>query len=284
MMVDTRVPQPNGGFRWTQAGAGLALVCPALEPFAQHLFTTREWPLGSGGAPDEIGAWDDVARALATDPRDLVRVKQVHGARVVVHRSGDPRDPNRPPADIIVSDDPRAALAIQTADCVPLILVDRRTGAVAAAHAGWRGLAAQVPRVAVDALVRECDSRPADLVVAVGPCIGACCYEVGADVRDAFVASPDVSEIDRWFHEQPLAIELNPPMPGLPPRPRPAHWFFDSWAATRHQLEGAGVPSGQIHMAGLCTASHPDVFCSYRRDGTAAGRLAGAIRPRPVSP
>ena len=118
----------------------------------------------------------------------LLRVRQVHGADVLVRRAGerDDGDAKDTAADIIVTDDSSVALAIQTADCVPILIVDRRTGAVAAAHAGWRGLAAGVPRIAVDTLVRELGSRPADLIAAAGPSIGACCYEVGSDVRERF--------------------------------------------------------------------------------------------------
>ena len=119
--------------------------------------TTRVWQLGMP-AVDSSAAWDEVAAAVETT---LLRVHQVHGADVLVHRAGDRREtgPNHPRADVIVTNDPAIAIAIQTADCVPILIVDRRTGAVAAAHAGWRGLAANVPRVAVDALVREMGSR-----------------------------------------------------------------------------------------------------------------------------
>ena len=76
-------------------------------------------------------------------------------------------------------------------------------------------------------------------------------------------------------------IVNNPPMRMLPPARRPNHWFFDGWSCVREQLESAGVPGDQIFNADLCTASHEAVFCSYRRDGAIAGRMAGVIRPRP---
>src|SRR6185436_4217590 len=96
-------------------------------------------------------------------PSHLVRARQVHGASVLVHRGAGvrpaeagPHDSSeRPDADIIVSDDPSSALAVQTADCIPLLMADARSHAVAAAHAGWRGLAARVPSASVEALVRE---------------------------------------------------------------------------------------------------------------------------------
>jgi YfiH family protein len=184
---------------------------------------------------------------------------------------------DRPDADIIVSDRPGLALAVQAADCVPLLVADRRTGAVAAAHAGWRGMAAGVPTAAVAALVRELDSRASDLVAAIGPSIGACCYEVGSEVRDAFRASFPGGEWTPWFLQRPMTSSDNPSMPRVARVKRPDRWFFDAWTSTRAQLERAGVPADQIFGAELCTASHPDAFCSYRRDGAPAGRLAGAI-------
>lgn len=284
MMVDTRLPEPSGSFRWTQADGRPALVCAPLEPFAQHLYTTRQWPLGSAAVDQKPAAWGDVARALAIEPPQLQRLRQVHRADVVVRRAGGrvpPADPDEPEADIIVSDEASLGLAVQAADCVPLLIADRRTGAVAAAHSGWRGLVASVPRVAVDALVREFGSRPHDLVAAAGPSIGPCCYEVGADLRAEFEAAGfSHAQIDRWFHEQAIATAANPPMTALTATCRPDRCFLDLWIATRDQLRQAGVPGDQVHLAHICTASHPDTLCSYRRDGATAGRLAGAIRPR----
>ena len=265
-------------------------MCHALEPFAAHLFTTRHWALGAPADGDRAAAWDDVARALGVGRAHLLRVHQVHGTSVVVrrpcdaHHPGEPDEPF-PDADIIVSDDPALALAIQTADCVPLLIADRRTGAVAAAHAGWKGMAASVPLVTVDALSRHLGSRPADLVAAVGPSVGACCYEVGDDVLDAFRRGGfEAAARRRCFFPAPQPSAKNPSISGLPRTPRPDHWFFDLWAAARQQLEAAGIPADQVHVAELCTASHPAALCSYRRDGKRAGRIAGVIRGAPRRP
>ena len=272
-------PKPNDGFAWVQDAGGLALVCEPLA--APHFFTTRSWALGSTTEAERAAAWEAVGRSVGVDQGHLCRAHQVHGASVSVRRIGDPTCGGQPlpDADIIVSDDPARALAIQTADCVPLLVADRRTGAVAAAHAGWKGLAAGVPRATVLALAREFGSRPVDLVAAAGPSIGACCYEVAADVRDAFRRGGFADAVlQRWFLATPQPTARNPSMPGLPDAPRAEHWFFDGWAATRHQLEEAGIPLHNIHFAGLCTASHPRFLCSYRRDGSSAGRAAAAIR------
>jgi YfiH family protein len=278
-MFDTKLPQPNDSFHWVQVGDRLALACRALEPFARHLMTTRSWQLGAPVGSAETG-WREVAIAVETP---LLRVRQVHGADVLVRRAGelDDGDANDTPADIIVTDDSAVALAIQTADCVPILIVDRRTGAVAVAHAGWRGLAASVPRIAVDTLVRDLGSRPADLIAAAGPSIGACCYEVGSDVRERFAeAGWRAPASDRWFFAAPQPSPGNPSMKGVHGK-RAGHWYFDSAAAARDQLESAGVPGAQIFLAGLCTASHPGVFCSYRRDGMPAGRMAAVITSVP---
>src|SRR5689334_7855723 len=123
-MFDTKLPQPNDSFHWVQVGGRPALVCRALEPFARHLVTTRAWQFGLP-APDSSAAWDEVAAAVEAP---LIRVHQVHGADVLVHRAGDRREvgPNHPQADVIVTNDPSIAIAIQTADCVPILIVDRR--------------------------------------------------------------------------------------------------------------------------------------------------------------
>ena len=223
--------------------------------------------------------WAEVAAVLGVDPENLARLRQVHSASVVTARPGGWA--SRPEADIVIARDAAVAVAVQVADCVPLLIADRRTGVVAAAHAGWRGLAARVPEVVVGALVDQFDSRPSDLVVAIGPSIGACCYEVGADVRDAFAtAGFGARELANWFFSDPQPSAVNPAMAAVSRARRDTHWFFDGWSAARYQLERAGVSTDRIHVAALCTASHPDLFCSYRRDGHPAGRMAASIRGR----
>jgi purine-nucleoside/S-methyl-5'-thioadenosine phosphorylase / adenosine deaminase len=284
MMFDiSNLPQPSEAFDWVQAAAGPALICRPLAALALHLFTTRSWPLGSMTAGSEDAApWDDVARAMQVSAAQLVRVHQVHGAAVVIAENARG---SHAKADIIVSRDATLALAVQAADCIPLLLADRGTGAVAAAHAGWRGLAAGVPAAAVMSLNREFGSRSADLVAALGPAIGACCYEVGGDVRDRFeAAGASGRQLARWFLPAPIHSAANPSMSSVTGTRRADRWFFDGWTAAGEQLAEAGVPGAQIFLAGLCTASHPDILCSYRRDGQLAGRIAGAIRSRRLHP
>jgi YfiH family protein len=275
--MTSRLPQPNQPFAWVQAAGKPALCCRPLRGVARHLFTTREWRLGSHAVVDDGEPWTDVAGAMDADPGTLVRLRQVHGSRAV---TADAARSTLPEADIIVNRDPNLTSVVQAADCAPLLLADRRTGSVGAAHAGWRGMAARAPQAAVNALDHHFDARARDLLVAVGPSIGACCYEVGDEVRERFVAAGFApSEIAAWFRQAPVSLANNPSLPVTDPTPRAGRWFFDGWSCVRDQLVAAGVPLQQIYLANLCTASHPNAFPSYRRDGRGAGRLAAAIRP-----
>ena len=252
------VPEP---FYWSEEAWGPALRCGALDPVAPNLFTTRTLQLSSA---------DDWARiAVAVGATTVASLTQVHGNAVAVVRRGQRLAAERPQADVLVSDDPDVALTVRAADCVPLLLADMRTGTVAAVHAGWRGTAASAARTAVDALQREFGSNPADLIAAIGPSIGACCYEVGTELVDAFaVAGHPRHLIDRWF-------QARPPARGSHQRPK---LRLDVAGANRDQLLLAGVPETQIHDAGLCTAMHLEWLTSFRAEREKAGRLAGAIR------
>ncbi len=131
------LPKPSDGFEWVQLPAGPALVCRPLERYAPHLFTTRPWRLGDSSTANDAGAWHEVAAAMAVEAPRLARLKQVHGSAAVTYRRGAalPAEGVLPEADIVISDVPGVALAVQTADCVPVIMIDRRLGIVAAVHA-----------------------------------------------------------------------------------------------------------------------------------------------------
>jgi hypothetical protein len=273
------LPDPAAAFLWRRFDGRSGLVCAALWPLADHVFTTRDWPLGESSAGDADASWAAVADAVAVEPGRLWRARQVHGAAVTF--GGPQFDGLLPEADIVIARETGHAAGVQMADCVPLLVVNRRTGAVAAVHAGWRGIAARAPEIAVRTLVDRRLASAADLLVAIGPSIGPCCYEVGQDVRCALEQAgfADAS-IARWLHPSPLASSSNPSMPEVARRPVPVdeRWFLDTWTAASDQVVSAGVPAAQVFVSRLCTASHPAVFCSYRRDGRAAGRLAAAIR------
>ncbi|HEY0285150.1 MAG TPA: peptidoglycan editing factor PgeF [Vicinamibacterales bacterium] len=267
------LPQPNGEFEWVQEPWGAALVCRPMGAVAHHCFSTRGLEL-EGIRADGVPRWQDLANTMGVGLESLVRMHQVHGAdvfeagRVNAVGRGSP-EPHTgkslptafsfdscPDADIAITDDPAVAVSVKAADCVPILLADRRTGAVAAIHAGWKGTAAGAAIVAVRALTLRYGTNPEDVIAAVGPSIGPCCYEVGPDLAAQFSSHP---EAPTWFS-----------------RAEKPH--LDLWRATRDQLERAGVPPGQIHVCALCTFDHAAVFHSYRRDGKGAGRLVAAVR------
>ena len=257
------LPEIPEDFEWTTESWGAALRCVPLGALAPHLFTTRQLSLTS---PE-----DSRQLAVAVGARAVAMAKQVHGRAVVVVRDGDEESSGAPEADAFVSSSRDVAVAIRVADCVPLLMADRTRGVVAAVHAGWRGTAARAAVAALDALAHEFGTKPADVVAAIGPSIGACCYEVGTELVDAFAAAGhERFLIDRWF----LA-----PAPERGSRER-ARLRLDVAGANRDQLLLAGVPDEQIHSSGLCTAMHLDLLTSYRAEKDAAGRLAGVIRAR----
>lgn len=260
------LPDLPEAFYWTQSSCGLVLKCRPLDTVARHFFTTRELQLPSPGA------WEKVSEALGV--RRVATLNQVHGNTVVAVRRGMAPSPEGCSGDALVSDDPDVAVAVRAADCVPLLLADPKTGAVAAVHAGWRGTAASASVAGVETLTRDCGANPEDLVAAIGPSIGACCYEVGSELVDAFAAAGHARHlIDRWF--------LAPPA-GRGNRNGPT-LRLDVAGANRDQLILAGLREENVFMCGLCTAMHLDVLTSYRAEKERAGRLAGVIAPLPRS-
>jgi len=276
------LPQPDDHFTWIPApwqpghagpgadpsgrradgvvdpDAAWVLQCRPLAAVAPHFFTTRALQLrnDSARAPAD---WARVAAGIGVPPTRLQRMRQVHGCATMAVGAVGADDPE---ADALITNQPEVALVVRVADCVPLLIADPRRGAVAAVHAGWRGTAAGIPAAAVRRLQREYGCDPADLLAAIGPAIGACCYQVGPDVRHAFQqAGHPLSALDRWFT----------PDEG-------DRWRLDTWASNRDQLIAAGLSPARVYVAGLCTRTHVEHFSSYRVEGAATGRNLGVIR------
>jgi len=169
---------------------------------------------------------------------NLATLQQIHSATCV---SADGRCGMLGQGDALLEDRAGAVIAIKTADCIPILLVDERHRAVAAVHAGWRGTVARIAVAAVEAMRRRFGADPRDLHAAIGPGIGQCCYQVGPEVAAQF------GERGR------------------------AH--IDLAAANRARLLEAGVTPERIYASNLCTMCQAEAFHSFRRDGEAAGRL-----------
>ena len=175
------LPSVPDSFYWTDAAWGAALRCRPLDGLAPHLFTTRQLSLASSSGFERLAAELGVER--------VATLTQVHGAAVSIVRQGAETPQQRPEADALVSNAPDIAVTVRAADCVPLLMADSVTGAVAAVHAGWRGTAARTAVAALDAMEREYGAQPANVIAALGPSIGPCCYTVGSDLVDAFAAA-----------------------------------------------------------------------------------------------
>lgn len=245
------------------------LESPLLAGF-RHGFTTRDGGvseppfdrLNLGGA---VG--DDPARVAenwrlleaATGLR-FARVRQVHGARVLaVTAPCDPADE----ADAVLSTTEGVAACVSVADCVPLLLADPGTGAVAAVHAGWRGTLAGIAGEGVRALEREVGAPPSRLLAVIGPSIGPCCYEVSEDVA-------------AQFRDALGGAVARAPVPAA----GGARPHLDLWAANREVLARAGVAAERVQVLGRCTSCERDRFFSHRRDAGRTGRQMAFIAPR----
>ena len=244
--------------------------------------------------------WDDRARveknraafaaALPAREMPLIALRQFHSDVIHVASAALTIAEEAPQADALITRVPGLLLGVQTADCVPILLADTRRRAVAAIHAGWRGTLARIAVKALGRMRMEFGTRPADVVAAIGPAIGRCCYEVGPEVAQAFATQfPAAAD---WFDgpfeqlshgEEPLWLPWLTMMPPghVPPPPRVQ---LDLRAANRWQLIDAGVPQARIDVSDLCTACRTDLLFSYRREGTKTGRMMAVIGVRGKKP
>ncbi len=222
--------------------------------------------------------------ALRASKMRVVALRQIHSD--IVHLIGDAQAPQGDQAlqgDALITREPGVLLTIQTADCIPILLADIKQRAVAAIHSGWRGTAQRIAEKTLGRMQMEFGTRPQDVIAALGPGIGGCCYEVGHEVVKEFTAKfPNAPD---WFTGPFDALEnsdndpnwlpwLTMRPPGhAPPSPR-AH--LDLITANRAILAGAGIASKHILSSGFCTACRGDLFFSYRREHT-TGRLMAAI-------
>lgn len=214
--------------------------------------------------------------ALNSEDLTLCGLSQIHSD--VVHLFETlPSAPCR--GDASATNRPGLLLAVQTADCVPILLVDLKKRAIAAVHAGWRGTLKRIVTKVVGKMQMQFGSTPADLLAAIGPSIGGCCYEVGTKVASEFRSQfPHASE---WFDElrtgdEPNALQwLNMASPGHQPPPK--NVLLDLRKANSTQLLEAGLLARNIFVSDLCTACRRDLLFSYRKEGGKTGRLLSVI-------
>jgi YfiH family protein len=219
--------------------------------------------------------------ALGAADFELNPLKQIHSdlLRVFPDATSDVSK-----GDASATNHPRLLLTIQTADCVPILLVDPKKRAVAAVHAGWRGTLARITQKAVGRMQFEYGSKPKDLLAAIGPSIGPCCYEVAPDFVTKFAAQ--FADAGEYFDEPRSGEEPNPLQwlnmkpPGHQPPPKNVH--LDLRKANLSQLVSAGLLAKNIYVSSLCTACHTSLLFSHRREGPLSGRLMSVIGLRPT--
>jgi YfiH family protein len=288
------VSSPRSNPKWIERQSGniTILQVPALAklPWLIHGFSAKP-----GGVSDQDGhkvlnlgftAWDTKENVLdnrrrfqsALDATDLklISLKQIHSD--VIHLI-DAAPAQACQGDASITNRPGLLLAIQTADCVPILLVDPKKRAVAAVHAGWRGTLARIVVKTIGQMQMQFKSKPADLLTAIGPSIGGCCYEVGAEVATQFLSQ--FPEAPNWFDEFRTGDEPNPIqwLNMMPPghQPPPKNVRLDLRKANRAQLLAAGLRAPNIFVSDLCTACRRDLLFSYRKEGPQSGRLMSVI-------
>ena len=263
----------KAGFYWRERDGVRALVCAPLEEDGfVNGFSTR------GGGVSEMpakalslaGFNDDAAENILENRRRFLKLFpgdwalagcwQVHGAAVRVVQTAAEAKPAENErgdtifCDVIVSNVKGVLAGVKTADCVPILLGDPASGAFAAVHAGWRGTLATAVLAGVERLAKDYEAKPENLRVAIGASAGACCYEVGSEVIEAFTT--------RFANGEKLFTPT-----------RPGHAFVDLLQANRDQLESAGVMRERIHTAPICTMCRTDLFFSYRKEKSLYGRV-----------
>ena len=208
-------------------------------------------------------------------PWPLVRLRQIHSD--LIHSVTEP--PKRTLAgDGLITATPELLVGILTADCLPVILVDRKQHAVGVFHAGWRGTLRRIAEKGVGEMRRWFGTHPRDIRAAIGPGIHGCCYQVGEEVRSQFESQ--FAYADKLFRERKESNEIHVKYPLLFLTARapghsdlPKQIFLDLVEANRRQLLAAGVRSRNISASDLCTVCRNDLLFSYRAENGVTGRL-----------
>lgn len=201
-----------------------------------------------------------LARAFGAKSEQLLTVTQVHGNDILIvdTPNQDVSHFLRIECDGIITNQRGIMIAVGVADCVPVLLFDPVKQVVAALHAGWKGAANGISRKGVAAMSSQFGSSPSDIVAAIGPAIGPCCYEVDTAVHDAF-------ESDRHIWQQTTTESS------------PGKWKLDIPAAIKLQLEYSGILPEKIETTQQCVSCIHELFFSYRRDKAETGRHLGFI-------
>lgn len=236
--------------------------------FLEHAFCTRR-----GGASQDdykslnmsfregdeefrvLSNWDNLATAFAIPLEQFLVVNQVHGDAIFVIKPHGSYFSSRDELnyDAIVTTRANLAICIKTADCVPVFIVDKVKKVIAVAHAGWKGTALEISAKVISLMQNQYRCQPQDILAAIGPSIGKCCYEVDSTTADAF----------RKLSNYELFLQQGK---------KKDKWMLDLPEANRMQILATGIPEGNIEVSGYCTTCNQDMFFSHRGSGGVTGR------------
>lgn len=262
-------------FRLSKKGTIEYLETDALKAFEflVHAFCTRRGGVSEGNfsslnfsvregdkRENVRRNWEIVAAAFNLQVENFLVVNQVHDDRILIidRPHFDIERHKMASYDAIVTNQPGIALAIKTADCVPIFFVDRIKRVIGVAHAGWRGTSLNISAKVVGALREKFSCNTSDITAVIGPAIGQCCYQVDGRVLNAMEAEHNRRDI-------------------FSPCSSPGHWMLDLPLANTFQMVEGGVLPENIHVAGYCTSCQRDIFFSHRGEKGNTGRQLNFI-------
>ena len=240
------------------------ITLPALDQInsIRHAFTTRLGGLGARNSGiKSVDDWNAVADAFNIAPERLVTVNQVHGEAIVKVGEQNYRTVRSIEADGLITNLRSIAIGIETADCVPILLIDLITPAIGAVHAGWRSTVQKIAQKAVTKMQDEFGSDPFRMIAAIGPAIGPECYEV-----DEPVMGPVRQSFPFW-NEVALSRGRD-------------KWGLDLVKLNRMELVQIGLAEKNVHALGICTSCRKDLFYSFRAEGR-TGRMLSVVMIQP---
>ena len=293
-MAETLELHQAGSFSWFES--------PHLSriPRLTHAFGSRRSVSGkepsagssfSDTGQDSIEKHHELFRALGAEGWPVASLRQVHSdaifhiahsakSQLTAHPAGSANQDwinfdHRTAGDALATAEPGILLSIRTADCVPILLLDPQRPAVAAVHAGWRGALVRIVEKTAGQLVARHGATPGEMIAILGPCIQACCYEVGEEVFDPF--NLEFSQAEDFFTR---AQEPGNAQPSSNPA-KQDKWRLDLTRVVRRQLQDAGLAAQNITQSGYCTRCRGDLFFSYRGEPKRTGRMMTAIGIQP---
>ena len=220
--------------------------------YIDHLFTTRiGW--------DNSNIRDNISRIFNIPKSNIINTKQVHGIDIIVVDSymGSFRNHIDKEADGLITHIPNLLLTTSHADCVPIYILDRKKRIIGLAHGGWRGTYNNISGKMIEKFENIYGSKGIDILVGIGPSIGACCYEIGEDLFELFKI--------RYTHLTDILIQKND------------RFFLDLWKLNCYQMMDRGIPKENIILSRACTSCNVDKFYSHRKEKGTKKRLIAAI-------